>query len=235
MSNTKNTNVLGVENKIYECGFCKKQPETLIVPWEIYSQWLMISHKMGKLEWGAVGKVADGKVISFTIPKQEVTGTECEFKEELGGNLHVHSHHTMGAFASGTDYAHVLSNFEYSLILSAVDYKAFKKTALPCGGYGYANVTVTIEGMPFNGNVMEKISEKEYKPFVTTPSTDWHLKSLGMEDINYIQEELEFDSLACHVCENEDANCNTCKLVPVAIQEKWGVGLSHMGYKFSRY
>ena len=37
-------------------------------------------------------------ITKFKLPKQEVTSTECSFKEELGGDGIAHSHHNMEAF-----------------------------------------------------------------------------------------------------------------------------------------
>ena len=95
----KKSNILEVKIKNYgECGFCTERDnqETLKIPWNIWSQWLYISQCMGDKEWGAVFWVKDNTITGFKIPKQEVGSVDCEFKEELGGDGIIHSHHDMG-------------------------------------------------------------------------------------------------------------------------------------------
>ena len=70
---TKKSNILDVKVEYYgECGFCSKKDnqEILNIPWNIWSQWMYISQRMGEKEWGAVFWVKDNAISSFKIPKQ---------------------------------------------------------------------------------------------------------------------------------------------------------------------
>jgi hypothetical protein len=157
-------NILGVESKVYsDCGYCKgkKMEEELIVPWKIYSEWLFMNQHMGNKEWGAVFNVVDGKITDYKIPPQYVTGTECAFREELGGNGMIHSHHTMSASFSGQDDKQQRNVYTWSLILTATGYVACKKAQLPCGGFSYVDVKLKIEDLPFDlKEIGELIQEK---------------------------------------------------------------------------
>ena len=157
------SNILGVEIRNYgECGFCRSEPqEKLTIPWEIWSEWLHINFLMKDREWGCVFWVVekDGTptVDRYEIPKQEVTGTECLFREELGGNGIMHYHHGMGAFHSGQDDKHCRNLYDYSIVLSTSDCVATRKMQLPCKGYGYAPCIVYLSGHTVNtGKIEEK-------------------------------------------------------------------------------
>jgi hypothetical protein len=166
------SNVLGVKSKVYECGFCKKDKEILVIPWGIYSQWLWISQEMGQLEWGGVFTVKDGRIESFKIPKQEVTSSICEFKEDIGGNGMVHSHHDMGAFHSRQDDEQARNLYHYSIVLSSTGYEASRRKPLPCGGFGYVDVGIEIEGCPVS-NISELITEKKFETWGSAWDDEW--------------------------------------------------------------
>ena len=117
----KKNNVLDVAVKNYtECGFCGEQKNTafLLISWEIWCKWQFISQKMQDKEWGGVFWVQEDTITKFKLPKQEVTSTECSFKEELGGDGIVHSHHNMEAFHSAQDDAAARNLYAYSIVLS---------------------------------------------------------------------------------------------------------------------
>jgi len=148
----KDSNVLGVSVKNYgECSWCcdKDNIETLNVPWSIWSEWLLLSSQMGNNEWGAVFWVKDKTITHYKIPKQEVSPVEVEFKEELGGCGIVHSHHNMDAFHSSQDDAYARNLYDYSIVLSnKTPYVATKKVSLPCGGFGYIELTIILSDKP---------------------------------------------------------------------------------------
>ena len=194
----KNTNILEVDLKDYgECGWCLSLKETLRIPWKTWLEWKYISQSMESREWGAVLLIKDGTLISYQIPKQEVTSGDCEFKEELGGNGIVHSHHTMGAFHSHQDDKHARNLYEYSIVLSSTGYVATKKTTLPCGGKGHVNVDLVLFDIPDLG--MEKITEKKYKQ----PET-FQLNHAYVKD-----KEESLLTVACDNC--MEFNCRDCK------------------------
>jgi hypothetical protein len=85
-----------------------------------------------------------------------------EFKEELGGNGIVHSHHDMGAFHSGQDEKHCRNVYDYSIVVSnSKGYVASRRVKLPCGAFGYQVVKLTLTGIP-EGLDLSKIREKGY-------------------------------------------------------------------------
>ena len=149
---TKKSNVLEVKVKNYqECGYCldTDNREVLKIPFLVWSQWIYISQKMGDKEWGGVFWVKDNAISHFKIPKQEVTSVECEFKEEIGGNGIVHSHHDMGASHSPQDDRHARNLYDYSIVLSnRAGYEATKRIKLPCGGLGYVKIELHLVNCP---------------------------------------------------------------------------------------
>lgn len=199
----KPSNILEVSVKNYtECGFCADdgKKETLAIPWDIWSQWTYLCQRIGSKEWGAVFWIKDNAIKHFKIPKQEVSSTDCEFKEELGGDGIVHSHHDMGAFHSSQDDRHARNLYAYSIVLSNTKgYEATKRVKLPCGGFGYAKVELRLVNLP--EMELSKITEK---PFLETYTPGER------------QKELNFNRSAspCEKCTTRD--CGSCKFTDVA-------------------
>jgi hypothetical protein len=209
------SNILNVNIKNYtECGWCldKTNTEILNIPWAIWSQWLFISQRMGKKEWGAVFWIKDNTIFDFRIPRQEVSSVDCEFKEELGGDGIVHSHHDMGAFHSSQDDAHARNLYEYSIVLANSDgYTATKRIKLPCHGFGYIKVQLQIVELPaiefpkISERARELISEESYGYPQQEPPCD--------ECLTQSCEDCQFMDAGCVSCENCDTfKCKTCKL-----------------------
>ncbi len=193
---SKNSNLLSVSvNNYGECGWCKeqKQTEELEVPWLIWSKWLYLCNQMGSNEWGGVFWTKDNKVIDFKLPKQKVSSIECEYKEDLGGNGIVHSHHNMDAFHSSQDDSHARNLYEYSIVLSnKTGYEATKKVKLPCGGFGYVKIVIRITDCPDID--LGKIETK--KSFISySKQTEQRL--------------LDFKEFPCDRCDSFD--CDNCE------------------------
>lgn len=192
----KDSNVLGVKVKDYgECAYCSDEDnkEILKIPWDIWSQWLYISQRMGDKEWGAVFWIKDSTITEFKIPRQEVNSTECEFKEDLGGDGIIHSHHEMEAFHSSQDDRHARNLYIYSIVITnSKGCAATKRTKLPCKGFGYVKVELRLVGCP--DIELSKISQKEALYLV-------------QEDT---QKQLDFKSqkLPCDNCVTQD--CQNC-------------------------
>ena len=209
MNNIQNntSNILNVSIKNYpECGWCsdKTNEEILNIPWPIWSQWLFVSQRMGKKEWGAVFWVKDNTIINFKVPKQEVTSVDCEFKEELGGDGIIHSHHDMGAFHSSQDDTHARNLYQYSIVLSNSDGSiCTKRVKLPCGAFGYMQARLRIVDLP--GIDLAKIAEKKKDPLAEHPEERFEqearLDELGMQ---------------CEECVKSD--CSNCEIF-LAMQE----------------
>jgi hypothetical protein len=200
---TRNSNILEVRVKNYEeCGYCSdvKNKVILNIPWAIWSQWMYVSRKMGSKEWGGVFWIKDNAITHFKIPKQEVGSSECEFKEELGGDGIVHSHHDMGAFHSSQDNHHARNLYEYSIVLSnGKGYEATRRIKLPCGGFGYVEVELHLVDIP--DIEISKIAEKKQE-FLQEKSRE-----------NQYQQELGFGyETPCDKCVSH--NCDKCRIQP---------------------
>lgn len=220
----KNSNILGVEVKNYgECGWCLDEENKAILnlPWEVWSQWMHISQQMGGKEWGGVFWVKDNTITSFKIPKQEVTSVDCEFKEELGGDGIIHSHHNMGAFHSSQDNQHARNLYTYSIVLSnGKGYEATKRVKLSCGAFGYVKVELCLIGCP--DIELSKITEKRQESILDTSSGNDRQHKLDFENemspcdrcVSGDCENCEFFGdayLACNDCDS--FTCKTCKFV----------------------
>jgi len=193
--NAKKSNILEVKIKNYgECGFCSEQDdqETLNIPWSIWSQCMYISQRMNDKEWGAIFWVKDNTVTSFKIPKQEVTSVECEFKEELGGDGIIHSHHDMGAFHSSQDDSHARNLYTYSIVTTnSKGSIATKRVKLPCNGFGYVKISLQLIELPEID--LSKINER------------------ARELIPEVSSEFEESEHPCEVCQTSD--CENCEHV----------------------
>jgi hypothetical protein len=188
---TKKSNILDVKVKNYgECGYCAGHEEILNIPWNIWSQWLFISNQMGDKEWGAIFWVKNNTITSFEIPKQEVSSVDCEFKEELGGDGIIHSHHNMDAFHSRQDDTHARNLYTYSVVITnSKGNIATKRVKLPCNGFGYVEVKLQLIEVP--GIDLSKITGKV------------------REIISEISSEFEADTHPCEICQTN--NCENCE------------------------
>ena len=210
---TKNSNVLEVKVKKYdECGYCLDTDNKVVlnIPLSVWSQWIYISQRMGNKEWGGVFWINDNTITRFKMPKQEVTSTECEFKEELGGTGIVHSHHNMGAFHSSQDDHHARNLYDYSIVLANTNgYEATKRIKLPCGGLGYVKVELRLVDCPDID--FSKITEKERKYATERSSSVQH-----REDLGYGLNDTPCDECSTHDCEHchlldiTSIPCNKC-------------------------
>lgn len=220
MNNIQNnaSNILNVIIKNYtDCGWCsdRTNEEILDIPWSVWSQWLFISQRMGKKEWGAIFWIKDNTITSFKIPQQEINSVECEFKEELGGDGIIHSHHDMGAFHSSQDDTHARNLYQYSIVLSNSEGSiCTKRVKLPCGAYGYMQVRLKIIDLPELD--FAKIGEKKKEFFAMHPEEKF-------------RQEARFDELEmqCEECVRHD--CHSCEIF-LAIQ-KTEAGMSGAGFQ----
>ena len=209
------SNILDVKIKNYgECGFCEEHDnqETLIIPWEIFSQWLYISRQQQDKEWGAVFWVKNNAITGFKIPRQEVSSIDCRFKEELGGDGIIHSHHNMEAFHSSQDDSHGRNLYCYSIVISnSRGCVATKRIKLPCSGFGYVKIALQLSGLPEID--LAKISEKKSELFQETSyalsETGHPCDNCSSADCENCQH-LDMPYLACDNCASY--KCKSCKL-----------------------
>ena len=213
---TKKSNILDVEIKNYgECGFCScmDNKETLKIPWAIWSQWIYISRLMQDKEWGAIFSVKDNTITGFKIPKQEVTSVECEFKEDLGGDGIIHSHHDMGAFHSSQDDAHARNLYVYSIVIAnAKGSIATKRVKLPCNGFGYTKIELELIDLPQIdlSKITEKVKEFAYERSCVATDSDNPCENCNTGDCENC-ELLMMPFAACASCET--FNCRSCKAI----------------------
>ena len=213
-NNPKKSNILEVKIKNYgECGFCsdRDNQEILRIPWSIWSQWIYISRIMQDKEWGAIFWVKDNTVTGFKIPKQEVTSVECEFKEELGGDGIIHSHHDMGAFHSSQDDHHARNLYTYSIVITnSKGNVATKRVKLPCNGFGYCHVQLELVELPAID--LSKISERT-REFIPEEISEFEESEHPCDTCQTGDcencEHLGMPYLACQTC--DAFKCKSCK------------------------
>lgn len=135
----RNHDILGIKKirpvlKDGKCHCVKDIKPLLYMPPKIWTELQYLMQKYPTLEWSVVGDVVDGVITGYRIPKQKNSKAETEILEPVTGNLHVHSHNSMGASWSSTDHEHLLCNWEWCIVMSTTGYKVAKKMELPCGG-----------------------------------------------------------------------------------------------------
>ena len=109
--------------------------------------YVKVQHLLKKyphLEWLAylVGKqTADGYIgTDILIPKQEQSSGTVDLDPTEEADLHsvigtIHSHHSMGAFFSGTDDAFIVPNHPVAIVVSTSGWACKVRAELPCGHY----------------------------------------------------------------------------------------------------
>jgi len=99
----------------------------------------LLMAKYQNREWLAYLTGKDLTVDDMVVPKQVATSTSvsniqypAELKDKIIGVIH--SHHSMGAFFSGTDHDYINGNHDISIVVSRNDIKAQVRWDTPCGG-----------------------------------------------------------------------------------------------------
>jgi len=137
-----------------ECGFCPKDSEwSLEIPFEMDQKISSMSFAMGSTEWLGyfdVDKDEKEKVFimkDLRVPKQEVGAASVKVTESEAAFGSIHSHHTMGAFHSGTDEDSVGGNHNLVVVYSTNNggsYVAKQRVILPCKGYRLQELDVYV-------------------------------------------------------------------------------------------
>ena len=128
------------------------------------------------MEWLGylVGKINGTKhfVEDMIIPEQEVSAASVKVLGDPPPNCigTAHSHHSMGAFTSGTDEEHLVGNHPVCMVVS--DTKTIAKVRLdtPCGRLVAVDATIYTEKIDNKAFVEEskaKIREKTFATFVS--------------------------------------------------------------------
>lgn len=215
-------NILGVKSKNYgECGYCKNggndEVNTIYIPYDVYAEWKYVMYIMDDKEWGClfnVEEVEGGYLIKdYFIPKQEVTGVSCEFKDGTTARGNMHSHHGMGAFASTTDKESTLGVHDFSLILSHKEIIGFERRELPCRGHGIVECNVEIIGLSdLDQRIKDNIIVKAYTYAGSGSCRRWNTEKGDWEDWDYTKKEEDKTGADAETSAGEEYERNMDKL-----------------------
>ena len=126
------------------------------------------------MEWLGylVGKINGTKhfVEDMMIPEQEVSTASVKVLGDPPANCigTAHSHHSMGAFTSGTDEEHLVGNHPVCMVIS--DSKTIAKVRLdtPCGRLVAVDATIYTEKMDNKAFVEESKTKIKEKTFIVS-------------------------------------------------------------------
>ena len=145
------SNILGVKpccNTVEKCSFVDSLDSgTLQIPFSIWAYWLYKCTCL-ETEWLEVFWVKDNVVEKLVVPKQKVGKVSAEMFEDLGGNGIIHSHNGAGTFHSSTDDKEARPLYDWSIVINEGDYTASRKQKLPCGHFGFAEVSIELLDAP---------------------------------------------------------------------------------------
>lgn len=160
-------------------------------------EWLVFMH--GRREKGGLVYVVD----RFSVPQKqrrhssEVDIPQMAYDDDLIGPIH--SHHSMGAFMSGTDKTKLNPRFDISIVISSrldndeaevlgFSYEAVGHAKLPCGANGHIRYVIQPEGV-------------EDWPFYLPPDEferDTEMKGLGdccKAKVEKVEEEVFYETI----------------------------------------
>lgn len=204
--------------KITNCDFCHSETEnTLVIPIELDQKIRAMTIAMGSTEWLGYFDIDEDKesgdlrMKDLRIPDQEVSGASVEVESTEPAYGSVHSHHSMGAFHSGTDEDSVGGNHNLVVVYSTQDggtYKAKQKVALPCKSYKLLDIDVFIEE-PESPDLTDWVEEskKHIKPRV------WAFPGYtqpGLPGVNYYDGEVYGDGSYMDLNHTTEV-CSICK------------------------
>ena len=120
---------------------CPHKNVTLDIEHKVWVDIQQIKKQMGNTEFTVLlmGDISGAQytVTGYYIPEQEVTSTLVDVTEKVPDEIglevigHLHSHHSMGAFQSGTDVAHI--NYPIHIVIADKGFKAWARHKTPCG------------------------------------------------------------------------------------------------------
>lgn len=146
--------------KCKRCAHCGDHHDAAEKPRVVISTklWAKINALMDhfdKHEWlGVLTAGANGVFVDMEVPKQEVTGGTVQQVDHAIVPLTfkvdgvIHSHVSMGAFHSGVDDEHLVSNYPVSIVVSKKDrleFEAIRTVTQECGGIHRYKTGVTVE------------------------------------------------------------------------------------------
>ena len=162
---------------VNSCELCDQRPPVVEITPSLLVKTETLLGKYPHKEWIAylVGNQNDNlyRLTDLRIPKQEQSSATSDIDEadqtdqaDVIGTIH--SHHTMGAFFSGTDDKYLVPNHPVAIIVANSGWACKVRRELPCGHYlamkaklqTASVVNVDIDSLIHTAD--EKISEKTY-------------------------------------------------------------------------
>ncbi len=139
----------------HECENCsyaeRLTARVIIFPERLYKYWRDLTKVNPNLElMGLFRFQEEGDKITITeitIPEQEIDAAQCKLLKRDGlWEGHIHSHHGMAAFFSGTDKTDTLPMYRFSVVSNHNgEFLAVEKLQLPCGGEYFKRLLVVIQ------------------------------------------------------------------------------------------
>ena len=122
----------------------------VIIPLDIWQKIMALTDDVDT-EWlGYLGgshlQSGEWRVVTLTIPKQEVSTATCKSLESVHSEGVVHSHADMTCFFSNIDDDYLNSNHDFCIVVNKkADSKAVVRVKLPCGALSIVEADVIIE------------------------------------------------------------------------------------------
>ncbi len=170
--------------RIEKCGYTGQVPIRVVrFSLSAYLKVQAMMQVMNNSEWLAylVGRrTRRGYTVDdIYVPLQEVTGTSVDVGAEqqvvpntLGT---IHSHHSMGAFVSGTDEKFLISNDEVVIICSDKGWEVRIRSTLPCGALTAAEGSWEVQmprGFDEDAFILDSVARITRKSY-TSPVQAW--------------------------------------------------------------
>jgi len=167
-----------------ECDFAPQvAPSKVVMPFPVRAKIIAMNTVMGGDEWLAylIGEKRDDAyyIEDIVVPQQEVASASVDVTDDTTPERvigTIHSHHSMGAFHSGTDHEYVVANHEVCIVSSTTGWKTTVKAQLPCGMNTEREATLTI-AYPDDGSLQTFVTEalaKIFKRVYTVPATQYN-------------------------------------------------------------
>lgn len=162
--------------KTTECG--EVHTPKIVLKEEVYDKIVALMKEFSSSEWMAylIGRKEEERFVveDLHVPEQEVSSSYCESKEvEPNGSIGmIHSHHSMGAFFSGTDDSSINLNNELSIVVSnkggSLEFLCSIRLKTPCGKYIFKRTSTVEVEMEDKKKEWVEAMKKKIKDRITT-------------------------------------------------------------------
>lgn len=176
------------------------QDVTISVPNSLYWRWVQLARQHSQ-EWFAFLLGGNYTVTDSYFPRQTVSSTHCE---PLPGEIRpntigaIHSHHTMGAFFSSTDWSNM--NGKIEIVIDAKgEYECSVLIPLDCGKLGRVKGKIVLSGLSDDLTALEAaiqkpqplISHSYQGSFVSAEVNPWDWHDVRDGDVKLPQDHRE--------------------------------------------